>query len=396
MAETPLNASFYNDSSMSVKAVGHETLYQRKATNVLNATLDTAVTLGTLTTNQTQLDAIGEISRQNGTNFYKFSLNGDSLKLSFVNTTNTAATRVQLLDSKGKIVADSSSLGTAKQQSAFKDVISSNGLSAKAGDYYVKVTFDPSAARAEGQKYFLSLYSGTVFSKSYETTAYSQVKPDQNVPVDNTMTFSTSDARDYTVNNVHLANETALTGNNIGWLSQDKDALSVTSQLTQTVQNEYYNFTLQKGNNLKMAFDNHTDTARARVQLLDSTGTQVIADSDGTSKQKAAYASLTSSSGLSAKPGQYAVKVSYAAGQDKSKSQIYDFKVFSGTSYSALYETTSSTESAGIAVLQGHLANNYQPAAVLAAYMLSMGAYGEVDIMDTLRSIVQSSSSKTV
>ncbi|MDD5587336.1 MAG: hypothetical protein PHY92_10370 [Alphaproteobacteria bacterium] len=377
-----ITASFFDDASVNSFSLGGAVLYQRNATNALNATLADAVNIGTLKTDESQLDVLGQISRTNSTNFYKLTLDGNNMKMSL--TTSSSLVRAQVLNSSGTVIADNSTSATSDLQTAFANLASSNGLSAEAGDYFVKVTYDATATRSASYTYLLSLYSGTVFSKSFQTTAKSQTSEKQAVTIDNTMVFSTSDALEYSVNNIHLANETATTGLNIGWIYENKAALSVTSQLTETVEDQYYTFSFQKGDNLKLAFNNHTDTATARVQLLDMSGKYVIADSDGTDAQKEAYAALTSSDGMSARVGQYVLKISFAEGESRSKNQIYDFKLYSGTSYTALYETTATTETAATAVFSGHLSPGYSPLSSMAAYLTAEANGEETNIMDTL------------
>lgn len=105
-----VDASIYDNSLVGSYSIGSDpTLYMRTASMPLNSTLDTAVNLGTLIADKTQLDAQGEISRQNSTHFYKFTLDGSWLKLTASNITSSASMRVQVLNSSGTVIADSSS-----------------------------------------------------------------------------------------------------------------------------------------------------------------------------------------------------------------------------------------------------------------------------------------------
>jgi hypothetical protein len=356
-------------------------------TNVLRAGLDDAIQIGTLEKNRTQLDVSSLLSKANPTNYYAFSLDSNTMKLNLVNLTGTSGLRAQLLDSSGTVVADSSPTASLALRTACASLNSSTGLRMDPGDYYVKVTYDVAQYRSTPQAYELCLYSGHTFTRSYETVATPQLNSSQHVSVDNTMSFSTLGAEAYANNDVHRANETAETAVNIGWLYENKTALGATSMLTSVCDEEYYSFTLQKGESLKFTLDNQTGTADLRVQVLDPTGTYVYADSEGTTEQKAAYAKLTSPDGMAASQGNYVFKISYAAGEDKNADQTYHFKVFSGTVYEDYYETTVATETAATAILSGSLNNTYSQATTLASYLQGSMQGNEPTVMDYLQEI---------
>ncbi len=363
------NASLFSVDALNAKGSAVGSLYVRNATNVLGASLDTATNIGALVKNKTQLNAKSMLSRENPTNFYKFSLEGNSLKLYFENNTNLnqVGLRVQILNSSGTIVADSSTFASEELQTAYESVTSSDGLKLKSGDYYAKVTFDVTSTRSVNQTYSLALYSGTSFSTSYQTTAKAQTKASQTVLTDNTMTYSLMTAKAYSTNDTHVANASFDTAVTIGWLYENKSALNVVSQMTSVCDEQFYALTLQKGENLKLAFNNKTNTSDLQVQVYDSTGTTLYADSHGTKAQKEAYAKMVSEEGLAAKTGNYIIAVSYAAGAKKSD-QDYNFTVYSGNLYEDLYKTTVATETAATAILSGHF-SDLNPQAAAASYM---------------------------
>ncbi len=376
-------ASYLDSTILNTTAAPSSRVYVRDVSLPLNTSLDTASNLGTLTTDATQLNARAQVMRENPTHFYKFTLDGDSIKINFSNVTGSSGLRVQLLNSSGTIVADSSSVASEALQEAYDDLSSSDGLDQEAGEYFVKVTFDTTSVRAVPQLYSIALYSGTRFATSYQTVGKAQSTERQYVLIDKTMTFSLIDAQSYELKTAHAANETALSAINIGWLYENKAALSVSSQLTDVCSTQYYSFIHQKGESLKLAYNNHTGTSDTRVQLYDSSGTQLLADSHGTEDQKAAYAALASSDGLDAGAGPYLIKVSYGTGERKTK-QIYDFKVYSGTSYDALYKTAVGTESAKAALANGHLVMKYSMQDTAVSYLMSMSQGEDVSIIDTL------------
>jgi len=376
-------ASLYNSTWLNATAASSSLIYQRDVSLPLNATIEDARNVGTLTTDLTQLDIKGQVLRENPAHFYKFTLDGDSLKATFLNATGTASLRMQILDSDGDVVADSSTTADDDVQEAYAAMASSAGLDLDAGDYYVKMTFDSGAVRSLPQTYSIGLYSGTRFAASYQTTAKAQTSTKQTVLLDDTMTYSLIDAAAYETKTTQLAGATTLDATNIGWLYENKAALAVSSQLTDVVSGQYFSFLLQEGSAIKMAFNNHTGTADARVQLYDSMGTKLLADSHGTEEEKEAYAALTSSDGLAVQKATYLIKVSYAVGEEKTK-QIYDFKLYTGETYEALYKTIAGTESASSALASGRLGSGYSVQSVLASYLQRMADGTEINVMDVL------------
>lgn len=378
-----LSALMLSAPLLAVVSTDNALLYQRQAANLINSSLENAVELGTVTSDQTQVNVGSKLVSQNTTNYYKFTLDGSNVKMDFSNVTNSSTITAQLIDSEGTVIADSA--GTQEQQDAYALLTSWDGLNTEAGDYYVKVSFGATASKADAQTYSLSLYSGNQFNKSFQTTAVPQTSLSQKVVVDNTLTFMSSDAKYFTKQQYHRVNETVESAVNLGWLYENKGALSTSSKITDTNFQHYYTFALQKGNALKMAFNNTTDTTGLRFQVTDSTGYSVFADNYGTDAQKAAYEKLTSPEGLAARPGQYAVKVSFAPSADRTKEQYYNFNVYSGDVYTSLYKTTASAETYDTAKVNGTLlTGNYNAATASASYLYGLAQGDEVDIFSVL------------
>lgn len=383
------DASIFTSAFLNATATGAKTLYQRTGYNLVDGSLENSLELGTLKTDQTQLSATATLSRGNASHYYKFNLDGDNLKIDLTSTYGTQAVRIQLYNSSGKVVADSHSSNEILKE-AFDSLWSADGLKTKAGEYTIRATYAPTVSRSTNQTYILSLYSGTRFSTSYQTTAKSQTSLNQKVTIDNTLTFTTTDAQEYSTQNVHYVGATIDDALNIGWLYENKSALKVASQLTNVSSSHYYLMTLQKGETLKMAFTNKTDTSEMRVRVTDPTGLVVYADSHGTAKQKEAYEQLVSSDGMAAKKGNYAFTISYADGANKTKSQSYDFYVYSGDHYKSLYETLAMTETVNTALLSGHLSSatvNTKAAAAsyLGSQLLSSDTTGLLSILQTVK-----------
>lgn len=135
-------------------------------------------------------------------------------------------------------------------------------------------------------------------------------------------------------------------------------SLQVSSQLTGSDPNEYYNFTLTSGNNIKLAFDAGSQTSSTRVQILNANG-GIVADSAGDAYQKSAYQSLTSGTGLTASTGDYTAVVSYAKNVDPNKNNInYSLQLYSGSTYSVLYQNKVTAQPTDTTALGSVTANS--------------------------------------
>lgn len=372
MTTTILAASNFDSSTLGVNATTTSQLLQQTGYNKLNATPSTAINIGNLITNKTQLTTNGGLTGSNPTDYYSFNLTGTSIAASFSNVTQTTNLRYQITNSKGVVIADNQ--GTAAQQTAFTQLTSKGGLTAASGKYTVQISYAPISQKGLPQNYGFQLYSGTSFSTSYETTAKTQTSASQYIPVNNTGVWADAAAQSYTKQQYNKIAASFSSAINIGWLAQNNTALAVTSQLTTADNADYYQFAFQNGTAAKLAFNNTTsgnpaNTPALHVQLYDSTGTSLIADNQGTTKQKAAYASLTSSSGLQLQNANYVVKVSNANGSNLTKTQNYNFQLSAGTFYKSLDTTTASAQTVENAILSGTYQGNYNAQTAAASYI---------------------------
>jgi hypothetical protein len=345
------------------------------------------ISLTALQQQGTSLSVSSTLNTNEPAEYYNFSVsNSDNIKLAFASNANSSATRVQLYNSTGQVVADNQ--GTSYQRSQFAQLTSGTGLAATGSSYQVKVSYaDGTTPTDAGTKYNFQLYSGTNYAVVYQTNAAVSTTTATAL----SSVTATTDAQGYGQTAYHTLNETAQTGVSIGYLKQDKTSLNVTSLLTQVDSTDYYNFVLQDGsNNLKLALSNLTDTSNpngVHLQLLDNTGARVIADNQGTAAQKAAFAELTSATGLTADPGTYVVKATYGQGVNKTSLLQYNFQFFSGTSYSASYKTTATAQTYQNAVLNGNIAGGYSPAAAAASYLNDLSSGTTLDIMSALQTL---------
>jgi len=373
-------ASTVNPSSSNLN------LYNQTAS--LSGSQSSALGIGNLIANQSQLDASSTLNTLNSADYYQFNFQqGQALKFTLDNTTvslNQVALRAQIYDSNGNLIADN--YGTQAQQQAYTELASGEGLAASNGSYVAKISYAPGADITQTQTYNLELNSGTSYSSEYTTIAQlpstSTAGSTPNVGV-----FTNANAQLFTAQQYHQIGETAESAVEIGWLQANQSSLDVVSQLTTADKQDYYNLTLQQGSNLKLAFQNSTNTAATRIQLLDTTGTQVIADNYGTPAQKAAFAQLTSSTGLAAQPAQYVVSVGYAPGASAAETQTYNFQIYSGDTYLNSYKTTASAQTYQNAILGGNPnVVGYSAAAATASALadLANGTTTQTNIIDAL------------
>jgi len=375
-------------STVSVSAA-NLSLYTNTAS--LSGTLASALNVGTLDANKSEVDVIGQANEQNQASYYKFDFHqGTELKFTLNNTTNPvlqAPLRVQLYDSTGKnVIADN--YGTDAQQQAYTKFASGAGLKTANGTYIAKVSYAPGATTLVPQKYNFQINSGSSYDTIYKTTT-SLPSATNAGATPNLGIFSDSNAQLFTRQQYNTIGATAATAVNIGYLAENKSRLDVLSQLTTADKEDVYGFTLQQGKNLKLAFNNTTNTSTARIQLFDQTGTKVFADSHGTAAQQKAFADLTSSTGIQATQGQYVVKVSYAPNADSSKKQTYNFQIYSGNTFTNSYRTTASAQTYQNAILSGNTSVvGYSSASAAASYFNSFAQGTSTDILTTLSSLV--------
>ncbi|MDD3371263.1 MAG: hypothetical protein PHE27_05495 [Alphaproteobacteria bacterium] len=348
-------ASNATDATDAQKAAYNEwvdgSLYIEAGTYTATATPGNGASLSIESYEQqgTSLEVKSTLTGGNPSEYYSFSLSGTTVKLDLTST-GKSDMRVVLYNDNGAVVADSA--GNAYQKAKYVEMISASGLNASSGDYVVEITYANGADETADIDYTMTLYSGNTYSVVYKTAAEAQ-------PYDNSASGSVtadSDAELYTNTAYNKIVTSAGKAINVGWLKQNESMLDIYSMLTSADSTDYYKFTFQEGESLKLDFNENTtaDESALRVQLLDITGTNVIADSEGTADQRAAYAKLTSASGLEADTGTYVIKVTYADGAEKTDS-AYEIGIYSGSTYVAQYKTTASAQTYANAILAGEM-----------------------------------------
>lgn len=389
---TTAQVAAYNDWASGTLEIDAGT-YTATATPPSTAADSTATTkAGTLSINtseqqSTSLDVNSQLTGSDKSEYYKFVFTGSTMKLDFDATTNANSARVVVYNSAGNIVADSQ--GDSYQKSQYQKLTSGTGLSETSGEYSVKVTYaDGADPTTQNVNYNLQLYAGDSYSVIYKEKVTAKA-------TDNTAAGSvtaTSTAEMYSTSAYNKIKTTVKNAVNIGWMKQDQAMLDVYSQLTSADSTDTYKFTYQSGTNLKFGFNTSStkDTSNLRVQLLDSTGSVVIADSEGTTDQQAAYKKLTTTDGLTASTGTYVIKISYAKNATKTDT-TYEFGVYSGSTYASEYQTTASAETYAHAVANNEVTGT-SAATKIAAYLTAQSngtsSSSDSSLTDALKSFV--------
>jgi hypothetical protein len=175
---------------------------------------------------------------------------------------------------------------------------------------------------------------------------------------------------------------TAATSNNIGYLATNKSQLEVVGQLTGQDPTDMYNFTFQNSGLVGFNLIGIDGTAPPRVQLYDGTGTRILADSQGTVAQQAAFAQLQGN-GLQLNQGNYLVKVTYGAGGNKQQPQNYALQIGSGQTFQSDYRTLASPTTIQATLLSGG-SLSYNPLSATAAMLTSEQNGTSIDVFGVL------------
>jgi hypothetical protein len=175
---------------------------------------------------------------------------------------------------------------------------------------------------------------------------------------------------------------TAATSTNIGYLATNKTQLEVVGQLTSQDPTDMYNFTFQNDGNVTLTLKNLDGDSRPRIQLLDQSGTRILADSGGTTSQKDAYNQLIAGTGLKLAAGQYIVKTDYALGASKAKPIDYTMQLTSG-SFTSDYRTLASSTTVEKTLLAGG-SLGYNSLSATASMLTNISSGTSLDIFGTL------------
>lgn len=159
----------------------------------------------------------------------------------------------------------------------------------------------------------------------------------------------------------------AFSAPHIGYLDENKSQLEVQGTITQDDSTNYFRFAYRKGDNISLSTNMNKGV---RIQLLDSSGYHVLADSStkASDKLKEAYANFTAGE-LDLKNTSYVIKVTFDKGVRKNQTLNYDFYISSGTTFKSRYKTKALATTIYNDFLEGGATGKYSAASVLSNFL---------------------------
>jgi len=175
---------------------------------------------------------------------------------------------------------------------------------------------------------------------------------------------------------------TAWTAPHIGYLDKNKTELEVRGTITGQCPTAMYAFMFRKGDTMRLALTENKGEEGCRIQIMDSNGRKVLADSGGTNAAlKEAYAKLAAGT-LDLVNGNYVLKVTHDVTKaPMTKTLNYTIKLTSGTTYKEHYKTSAGAQS----ILQYYQENGtmgYSMATMAASLLTSAQNEEDVNIFD--------------
>lgn len=369
--------NLFVSASTTVSSTSNYKLYSR------NATLKgDVIPLGSLISDQTELYVRGKLSNSATSEDFSFdNSQSGKVKITLTNKTNTQELRFKVYDSTGKtLIADSD--GTDAQIEAYKRITSGVGLQLEKGTYRVNVSQKAGDPKSD-INYGLQIDAGTIYSKQYATVIQESSTATKKYSAgDNLTIFSDLDAQVYSRSEYNQIDATAFSAINIGWLRKNVSTLQVVSRLSEANKTNFFKFTLQESDAVKATVKNLSDQRAVRVQIMDSSGYRVIADNQGTDKQKAAFSQFTSDTGLSLKKGDYVLKTSYPKSGEKTNLN-YSIDLYSGNTFTSRYKVIASAQNYANYMASGGTFG-YSAAGTYASQLQSLSEGGTLDILSAL------------
>lgn len=178
---------------------------------------------------------------------------------------------------------------------------------------------------------------------------------------------------------------TAWTAEHLGYLDENKTQLQVRGTITQQCPTAMYSFMFRKGDNMRLAITENTgETGFTRIQIMDSNGRKVLADSGGTNQSKKDMYALLVNGQLPLDNGNYILRVEHNVSKTpKTKTLNYTIKLSSGTTYKERYKTEAGAQT----ILQHYKENGtmgYSQSSMAASFLTSMSNGEEVNLFSYL------------
>lgn len=160
-------------------------VFEHEGRDVHKDTLKTARDIGRVRLNHTRLNVFSFLAEGDKEDHFKFKI--DSTGGLRMGTWRDAGTRIQILDERGRVIADSK-LGTGREHDKYARMIGGvkGGEPFKPGTYYIKVSRLKSGETTPERPYSLQIQMGDTVLRDFDTKEYEakKLKPGDAAPYD--------------------------------------------------------------------------------------------------------------------------------------------------------------------------------------------------------------------
>jgi Bacterial pre-peptidase C-terminal domain len=140
--------------------------YKQSSQDVSGDSLQTARHVGELTRGKTRLNVVSALTKGDLVDFFKFNATANQ-KLGVAVTTDKGV-HLQVLDSRGTVIADSEA--TVGDKKTNFDKLGGGLLDIKKGDYYIKVTRPTGTSRDVKPNYAIQISTTRYYESDFDTT----------------------------------------------------------------------------------------------------------------------------------------------------------------------------------------------------------------------------------
>jgi hypothetical protein len=140
--------------------------FRQKSVDVSGDSTLEARDVGNLTRGKTRLNIVSALTKRDKVDFFKF--NATENEKFGISVTTDKNVRIQLLDNKGKVIADSEAK-TGDKFDNFKKA-GEQALELKKGTYFIKVTRETGGRQDDNPNYAIQLSSTKYYTEDYDTT----------------------------------------------------------------------------------------------------------------------------------------------------------------------------------------------------------------------------------
>ncbi len=156
----PVNPLYDKDPPKNIRG------YEQSSQDVSGDSTLTARDIGNLTEGKTRLNVVSALTKNDNVDFFKFTATTNE-KLGIAVTTDKGV-RVQILDSKGKVIADSEAKFGDKYDNFQK--AGAQNLDITKGTYFLKVTRETGTLNTVKPNYAVQVSTTKYYESDYDTT----------------------------------------------------------------------------------------------------------------------------------------------------------------------------------------------------------------------------------